>query len=195
MLAMVKATHPDIDLPSGFGKKWTDTEEQQLLNELEIQMDLETIAQNHNRTAGGIRSRINGIMYQMYTDGKPINEIMKQLNKTEEECNAIISHQTTKDKNKQQRSEMKKMKKTEQSGSLLPSEADHSTEVDVIKTELTSVKTDLTSVKTELVSVKTDLTSVKKELTIIKTEVRSLTKMMKHLTMILESIYDIETPP
>ena len=192
MLKMVQASHPDIDLPSGFGKKWTDIEEQQLLNELEIQMDLEAIAQNHNRTAGGIQSRINGIIYQMYIDGKPINDIMKQLNKTEEECNAIISHQTTKDKNKQRRSEMKKMKKTEQSESLLsslPSEVDYGTaEFDVVKIELTSVKT-------ELASVKTDLTSVKTELTIIKTEVRSLTKMMKHLTMILESIYDIETPP
>ena len=186
MLKMVQASHPDIDLPSGFGKKWTDIEEQQLLNELEIQMDLEAIAQNHNRTAGGIQSRINGIIYQMYIDGKPINDIMKQLNKTEEECNAIISHQTTKDKNKQRRY---KMKKTEQSESLLPSEVDHG------MTELTSVKTELTSVKTELTSVKTELASVKTDLTIIKTEVRSLTKMMKHLTMILESIYDIETPP
>jgi Mor family transcriptional regulator len=168
------------------GEKWSELEEQQLLNEIEIGMDYNAIAKNHSRTCTAIRKRIRHVIYELHSNGISTKELVERMKLPEEEIVSIIQCYIRNHENKQRRNDKKIEKELVihplQIAPSLPSEADHdTTEVDVVKTELASVKT--------------DLASVKKELTIIKTEVRSLTKMMKHLTMILESIYDIETPP
>ena len=47
-------------------QKWTDEEETLLLEELNKNIDIETISQTHNRTIGGINSPHREILYKMY---------------------------------------------------------------------------------------------------------------------------------
>ena len=106
MYTMVKAKKPDLELPTAFGKKWTDLEEQQLLNELEIDMDCDTVAENHKRTLGGIRSRIYEMAYRMYLKNTPKEEIIKTMRLTEGHLDDIIARQTMKEDNKMKRKEI-----------------------------------------------------------------------------------------
>ena len=77
MLKMLKKNNPDIDYPTNTGKKWTDKEENTLLQELDINIDLEFIAKNHKRTIGGIRARQRTIAYKLYVKNVSIEEIIK----------------------------------------------------------------------------------------------------------------------
>lgn len=71
---MLKTQNP----PTQFCKKWTPEEEAQLLQELHDNMDIDTIAQTHNRTIGGIQSRQREIAYKMHTKNVPMEEIMEK---------------------------------------------------------------------------------------------------------------------
>ena len=66
MLKMLKSQNPDKEYPSNIGLKWFEDEETILLEELKKNTDIEIIAQNHNRTRGGINSRRKEIAYKMY---------------------------------------------------------------------------------------------------------------------------------
>jgi hypothetical protein len=66
MLKMLKTKNPDTDYPTNMGQKWTDEEENTLLQELDKNINIEIIAQTHNRTIGGIRGRQRTISYNMY---------------------------------------------------------------------------------------------------------------------------------
>ena len=111
MYKMVMAKKPDVELPTEFGKKWTELEEQQLLNELEIDMDCNTVAENHKRTLGGIRSHIYEMAYRMYLKNVPKDEIMKKMRLTEGHLDDIIARRTMKEDNKMKRKERKELKK------------------------------------------------------------------------------------
>lgn len=74
-----KANNPDKTLPSNLGKKWTEQEESLLLTELNNNIDIEIIAEKHNRTKGSIVSRQKEIAYKMYVKKISMEEI---INKT-----------------------------------------------------------------------------------------------------------------
>jgi len=57
------------------GRIWTNLEEQQLLNELEINMDHATITTNHKRTIEGICKHIKKMIINMHKSGKTVKEI------------------------------------------------------------------------------------------------------------------------
>ena len=75
---MMKIQNPEKEYPSNMGQKWTDEEEALLLEELNKNIDIETISQTHNRTIGGINSRRREIAYKMYFKNISIEEIIKQ---------------------------------------------------------------------------------------------------------------------
>jgi hypothetical protein len=75
---MVRISNEDKEYPSNMGQKWTDEEETILLEELYNNMDIGKIAQNHNRTIGGIDSRRREIAYKMYLKKIPTEEIIKK---------------------------------------------------------------------------------------------------------------------
>ena len=77
MLKMLKIINPDKDYPTNLGKKWTTEEEYTLLQELDKNINVEIIAQNHKRTIGGIRGRQRTIAYNMYLKNVSIEEIVK----------------------------------------------------------------------------------------------------------------------
>ena len=75
---MVRISNEDTEYPSNMGQKWSDAEESLLLEELNNNIDIETIAQKHNRTIGGINSRRQEIAYKMYVKNVSIEEIIKR---------------------------------------------------------------------------------------------------------------------
>ncbi len=82
--------NPDIELPSAFGSKWSDSEEKQLLDELARNIDIQTIAEKHGRTLGGINSRIREIAYKMYISNFTVDKIIEATKMTKEHINEMI---------------------------------------------------------------------------------------------------------
>ena len=76
---------------SAFGKKLTSEEEEQLLAEISKNIEIKIIAENHNRSIGGIRSRIYLIAYKLYQNNVPINEITKIVHLRENDIVDIIN--------------------------------------------------------------------------------------------------------
>jgi hypothetical protein len=74
---MVRISNEDTEYPSNMGQKWSDEEEKLLLEELNNNIDIEIIAQKHDRTIGGINSRRQEIAYKMYLKKISIEEIIK----------------------------------------------------------------------------------------------------------------------
>jgi len=75
---MVRISNEDKEYPSNMGQKWSDEEEILLLQELNDNVEIKIIAQNHNRTIGGINSRRQEIAYKMYLKQLSIEDIIKQ---------------------------------------------------------------------------------------------------------------------
>ena len=75
---MVRISNEDKEYPSNMGQKWSDEEEALLLEELNNNIGIETIAEKHSRTIGGINSRRQEIAYKMYLKNVSIEEIIKQ---------------------------------------------------------------------------------------------------------------------
>ena len=70
-----KDKHPESDVPESMGKKWLPEEIAHLLSHIKSGVPLETIACNHKRSEGGIRSKLRGIAYDMYCKDIPMEEI------------------------------------------------------------------------------------------------------------------------
>lgn len=102
---MVRISNEDKEYPSNMGQKWNDEEEALLLQELNDNIDIEIIAQKHNRTIGGINSRRREIAYKMYLKNVSINEIIRQTkldnNSIEETINKRQNNNSKKIKTKE----------------------------------------------------------------------------------------------
>lgn len=92
MLKMLKAKYPEkyYDFPSNIGKKWNESEEQKLLEELAENLDIETIAKSHNRSIGGINARCKEIAYKLHLQNIPIENIILQTRLDENNIKEII---------------------------------------------------------------------------------------------------------
>jgi len=90
MLKMLKYKNPDKQYPSNTGQKWTDEEEALLLDELNKNMNIELIANLHNRTTGGINSRRREIAYRLYSSNISMEEIIIKTKLDEEQIIEII---------------------------------------------------------------------------------------------------------
>ena len=88
---MLKSKHPDTDYPTNMGQKWTDEEENTLLQELDKNINIEIIAQTHNRTIGGIRGRQRTIAYNMYVKKVSIEEIIRKTKLDKEQIMETIT--------------------------------------------------------------------------------------------------------
>jgi hypothetical protein len=91
MLKMLKTKNPDTDYPTNMGQKWTDEEENTLLQELDKNINIEIIAQTHNRTIGGIRGRQRTIAYNMYVKKVSIEEITRKTKLDKEQIMETIT--------------------------------------------------------------------------------------------------------
>jgi hypothetical protein len=100
MLKKLQSQNPDKEYPCNLGKKWTDEEESLLLEELQNNIDIETISQNHNRTIGGINSRRNEIAYKMYVKNITMEEICERTKVDSYNLKGIIIQYEKKSKTK-----------------------------------------------------------------------------------------------
>jgi hypothetical protein len=75
---MVRISNEENGYPSNMGQKWTVEEETLLLEEMNNNIDINTIAEKHSRTIGGIHSRLREIAYKMHLRNISIEEIRKQ---------------------------------------------------------------------------------------------------------------------
>jgi hypothetical protein len=85
-----KANNPDKILPSNLGKKWTEQEETLFLTDLDNNIDIEIIAEKHNRTKGSIISRQKEIAYKMYIKNISMIEIINKTKLDEITINEFI---------------------------------------------------------------------------------------------------------
>ena len=85
-----KANNPDKTLPSNLGKKWTEQEESLLLTELNNNIDINIIAEKHNRTKGSIVSRQKEIAYKMSIKNISMIEIINKTKLDEITINEFI---------------------------------------------------------------------------------------------------------
>lgn len=75
---MVRISNDETTYPSNMGLKWSEQEETMLLQELKDDIDIETIAKNHDRTVGGINARRREIAYQMHLKKTSFDEIIQK---------------------------------------------------------------------------------------------------------------------
>lgn len=113
------------------GRKWTDEEEDRLLEELDKDIDIDTIAENHNRTTGGINSRCNVIAYKMYLNNIDVEEIIKRTKLSKKEIQYTISRRENQPNKKE------KVKSTQIS--IQPKNS----EIAELKTEIIGLKKDV----------------------------------------------------
>ena len=76
MLIWLKSKNPDKEYPSRTGERWSDKEDTLLLEELSKNIDIQVIAQCHNRTTGGINSRRYEIAKKLYNNNISMEEII-----------------------------------------------------------------------------------------------------------------------
>ena len=100
------------------GKKWSSSEEENLINEINI-YTISEIARRHSRTSGGIKSRINHIAYNMYLQNTPKDEILSKLNMQENELQEIIDKKSNSSNPKKYDELNNKVKLLEKSVELL----------------------------------------------------------------------------
>jgi len=131
-----------------------------MLEELNKNLDIDTIAQNHGRTVGGIKARVKLFAYEMYLKNISIEEIAEKTKLNETSIKEIIDFKKNYNKNKQTE-KVKNYKKT----------------TDNI---LISIKqNDYNELKTELKEVNTELTDIKNEIKNMKNSINELIDMMK----------------
>lgn len=132
MLKMLKSQNPDKEYPSNIGLPWFEDEEAILLEELNKNIDIETIAQKHNRTIGGINSRLRQIVYKMYLKKISIEEIIKQTKLDAESINQIV------DKRKNYNS--KKITELKNTNSIESEFADLKNDINELKNDIRELK-------------------------------------------------------
>lgn len=88
---MLKTQNPDKEYPINLGQKWTEEEEIILLEELSKNIDIEVIAQSHQRTTGGILARCREIAYKMYCKNISIEEIILKTKMNQQQIIGIIN--------------------------------------------------------------------------------------------------------
>lgn len=96
---------------SNAGQHWFSTEDELLLEELNKNIDIKTIAQNHKRTLGAINARRRLIAYKMHLEKISIQEIMDKTKFDEKTITEIIDKRD-KFKSKSIENDISEMKNT-----------------------------------------------------------------------------------
>jgi hypothetical protein len=130
MLKMVKSKNRDKEYPSNFGQKWTDEEENTLLQELDKNINIELIAQIHNRTIGGIIGKQRTIAYNMYVKKVSIEDIIIKTKLDKEQIMETI----TRKENSQ------KKEKTTQKPKIEPKKVSLENEIIEMRSEIKELK-------------------------------------------------------
>ena len=82
---------PKSNYPARMGKAWDDHETSNLLKKIRENKTVDTIAKEHERTVGGITSRLRVLAYEFYEEGKTIDQIKKYTGLSTEQIADSIS--------------------------------------------------------------------------------------------------------
>jgi hypothetical protein len=93
--------------PANMGKPWLDDEILQLLQNIRKKKPIEEIAQQHQRTVGGITSRLRGLAADYHAEGRPIEDIIRFTGLTEEVINETVARRKNAEENRIKRAESK----------------------------------------------------------------------------------------
>ena len=93
-----------MEADSNKGQKWTNEEELLLLQELNNNINIKSIAQSHKRTIGGINSRRRKIAFDLFNQKIPMKEIILKTKLSEDQINKSISLRENKTKELQKTS-------------------------------------------------------------------------------------------
>ena len=148
---MVRISNEDKEYPSNMGQKWTDEEELLLLEELNNNIDIETISQKHNRTIGGIECRRKEIVYKMYLKKMSTEEIIKKTKLDYDSIKQIIEKKQN--NSKKQITEKKQTK-----------------EIDNVFISIN---------KNDYIELQNDVKNMKNDIIEVKNTLRELVEMMK----------------
>ena len=92
-----KIANPDKDIPINMGCKWTEIEEQALLDNIKKNLEIEEIAKKHSRTQGAINARLEVIAIRLYNQNMFDMEHIQDLTRLNEKT---IREAIDKNKNK-----------------------------------------------------------------------------------------------
>ena len=85
VLISLEQKNPGKILPNRMGKRWEDSEEIELLEEIKNGLDFQSVADKHGRTLGGIIGRLKGVALRLHNLDTPMEEIIRitRLNRTD----------------------------------------------------------------------------------------------------------------
>jgi len=170
MLKMLKSQNPDKEYPSNLGKAWSEDEETLLIEELYSNIDIETIARNHERTIGGINSRRRQIAYNMYLNNSSMESIIKWT-KLDEECIKQIIEKKSEDKTVK----IKKDKPVK----ITKVKDDNMIKEEVVDEDNNSVSNRLDSINLDIADMKTDIMTIKRDMKQLKITMNDMFEMMR----------------
>lgn len=76
--------------PAAKGKRWSDEEEASLLLEIKSDVSISDIAKTHDRTYGGITSRLREIACKMLLNGREMHYVIGETHLTENQINEAL---------------------------------------------------------------------------------------------------------
>ena len=82
---------PKSNYPARMGKAWDDHETLNLLKKIRENKTVDIIAKEHERTVGGITSKLRVLAYEFYEEGKTIDQIKKYTGLSTEQIADSIS--------------------------------------------------------------------------------------------------------
>jgi len=182
MLKMLKSQNPEVKYPQNMGQKWTDKEEEELLQQIKENMDIENISVIHKRTVGGITSRLGEIAYKMYLKKSNIDDIIEKTKLDENYIRQIID--------KKENYNPKKIIKNDVNNVNNVNENDTREKIIIIngrgneKKEIL-IKLNGNDNNQSEYSIENEIFEIKKEIKFIKSSINELVEMMK-------SIYEFE---
>jgi len=90
--------HPN-KYPARMGMPWSSSEKHNLIMDLKMGKSIEKIADEHQRTVGGINSYRKKMVEELYSKGKQLNEIKEVTRFSTPEIEYFISKIATKEEN------------------------------------------------------------------------------------------------
>jgi len=146
------------------GKKWNDEEESTLLDELERNLDMNQIAQNHKRTVGAISFRLEDIAYKMHSKEVPMEDITRKTRLSEERIAETI----------QKRQQARQQQRQEQA-----QDQDQSNRGGAKERTFPHSQPKSKAEESEIAELKNEIVHMKSEITELKGSIKELIEMMK----------------
>lgn len=167
---------PSVDnnlISSRHGKAWSTEELDLLFSELRQNIDINRIAEIHERSIGGIDSRRRLIAYQMYLQKKSMEEIMNITKLDEMTIQATISRRDT-------NAQKKNLKNTSSTISDI-TENTPMPSTDTPSTKRSTPDTLIRIYKSDYIGLQNDVREMKNEIRELHASITELSIMMKAL--------------